>query len=102
MNKKNNGMKNGLYYVLVVLAMVMVVYFIFGNNNQQSPDIDYSTFQQQLEDGKVKDMTIQPTNGVYRIEGQYKEKQEVVCHCGAQRKRRQKASQQPFYLVIQP
>ncbi|MGH2189132.1 ATP-dependent metallopeptidase FtsH/Yme1/Tma family protein, partial [Enterococcus faecium] len=54
-----------------------VVYFIFGNNNQQSPDIDYSTFQQQLEDGKVKDMTIQPTNGVYRIEGQYKEKQEV-------------------------
>ena len=64
MNKKNNGMKNGLYYVLVVLAMVMVVYFIFGNNNQQSPDIDYSTFQQQLEDGKVKDMTIQPTNGV--------------------------------------
>lgn len=77
MNKKNNGMKNGLYYVLVVLAMVMVVYFIFGKDSQQSPDIDYSTFQQQLEDGKVKDMTIQPTNGVYRIEGQYKEKQEV-------------------------
>ena len=50
-------------------------------------------------------MTIQPTNGVYRIEGQYKEnkkKTQVVCHCGAQRKRRQKASQQPFYLVIQP
>ena len=53
--------------------MVMVCLFHFGNNNQQSPDIDYSTFQQQLEDGKVKDMTIQPTNGVYRIEGQYKE-----------------------------
>lgn len=33
MNKKNNGMKNGLYYVLVVFVMVMVVYFIFGNNN---------------------------------------------------------------------
>ena len=77
MNKKNSGMKNGLYYVLVVLAMVMVVYFIFGNNSQQSPDIDYSKFQQQLDDGKVKDMTIQPTNGVYRITGQYKEKQEI-------------------------
>ncbi|MGH2149926.1 ATP-dependent metallopeptidase FtsH/Yme1/Tma family protein, partial [Enterococcus faecalis] len=57
--------------------MVMVVFFIFGNNNLQSPDIDYSTFQQQLVDGNVKDMTIQPTNGVYRIEGQNKEKQEV-------------------------
>ena len=38
MNKKNNGMKNGLYYVLVVLAMVMVVYFIFEitTNNRQT------------------------------------------------------------------
>jgi len=77
MNKKNSGMKNGLYYVLVVLAMVMVVYFIFGNKDQQSPDIDYSTFHQQLDDGKVKDMTIQPTNGVYRITGEYKKKQEI-------------------------
>ncbi|MBP2098696.1 ATP-dependent zinc metalloprotease FtsH [Enterococcus rivorum] len=78
MNKKNNGtMKNGLYYVLVILAMVMVVYFIFGNSNQQSPDIEYSTFSQQLDDGKVKEMTIQPTNGVFRITGKYKEKQEV-------------------------
>lgn len=77
MNKKNSGMKNGLYYVLLILAMVMVVYFIFGNNNAQSPDIEYSTFNTQLEEGKVKELTIQPTNGVYKITGQYKEKQEI-------------------------
>lgn len=77
MNKKNSGMKNGLYYVLLILAMVMVVYFIFGNNNSQSPDIEYSTFSTQLEEGKVKELTIQPTNGVYKITGQYKEKQEI-------------------------
>ncbi|MGM0219538.1 ATP-dependent zinc metalloprotease FtsH [Enterococcus sp. AZ126] len=77
MNKKNSGMKNGLYYVLLILAMVMVVYFIFGNNNPQSPDIEYSTFNTQLEEGKVKELTIQPTNGVYKITGQYKEKQEI-------------------------
>lgn len=70
-------MKNGLYYVLLILAMVMVVYFIFGNNNPQSPDIEYSTFNTQLEEGKVKELTIQPTNGVYKITGQYKEKQEI-------------------------
>ena len=73
MNKKNSGMKNGLYYVLLILAMVMVVYFIFGNNNSQSPDIEYSTFSTQLEKGKVKELTIQPTNGVYKITGQYKD-----------------------------
>lgn len=77
MNKKSSGMKNGLYYVLLILAMVMVVYFIFGNNNPQSPDIEYSTFNTQLEEGKVKELTIQPTNGVYKITGQYKEKQEI-------------------------
>ncbi|MDA9471436.1 ATP-dependent zinc metalloprotease FtsH [Enterococcus sp. 5H] len=77
MNKKNSGMKNGLYYVLLILAMVMVVYFIFGNNNPQSPNIEFSTFNTQLDEGKVKELTIQPTNGVYKITGEYKEKQEI-------------------------
>lgn len=70
-------MKNGLYYVLLILAMVMVVYFIFGNNSSQSPNVEYSTFNTQLKDGKVKELTIQPTNGVYKITGEYKEKQEI-------------------------
>jgi cell division protease FtsH len=78
MNKKNNGMiKNTLYYVLVLLAMVMVVYFIFGNGNQQTPTIEYSTFTEQLKDGKVKQFTVQPANGVYRIVGEYNDEQTV-------------------------
>ena len=78
MNKKNNGMvKNTLYYVLVLLAMVMVVYFIFGNGNQQTPTIEYSTFTEQLKDGKIKQFTVQPANGVYRIVGEYNEEQTV-------------------------
>ncbi|MFV0557127.1 MAG: ATP-dependent zinc metalloprotease FtsH [Enterococcus sp.] len=79
MNKKNNNgiVKNALYYVLVLLAMVMVVYFIFGNGSQQSPDIEYSTFTEQLEDGKIKEFSVQPVNGVYQITGEYNEEQEV-------------------------
>ena len=77
MNKKNNGMKNGLYYVLLVLALVMVVYFVFGNSSQQQPNIEYSKFNTQLQDGKIKEFSIQPTNGVYTITGEYKEKQEI-------------------------
>ncbi len=78
MNKKNNGMvKNTLYYVLVLLAMVMVVYFIFGNGSQQTPTIEYSTFTEQLKDGKIKQFTVQPANGVYRIVGEYNEEQTV-------------------------
>lgn len=77
MNKKNKGMKSTLYYILVILAMALVVYFLFGDTKQQSPDIEYSTFTEQIEDGKIKDFTVQPGNGVYKITGNYKEKQEV-------------------------
>lgn len=77
MNKNNKGVKNALYYILVILALVMVVYFLFGDNKSQSPDIEYSTFTQQMKDGKIKNFKIQPSNGVYKITGQYKEKQEV-------------------------
>ncbi len=69
MNKKGGGMRNGLYYVLVILAMIMVGSFIFGNNSSQSPDIEYSTFKEQLDKGEIKTMTIQPTNGVFKIVG---------------------------------
>lgn len=79
MNKKNNGMmKNALYYILVVLALILLVYFFFGNSSNQTPDIEYSKFTEQLEQGKIKDFTIQPANGVYRITGNYNEQQEVA------------------------
>ena len=73
MNNKNKGtVRNTLYYVLILLAMVMVVYFFFGNGNSQTPEIEYSKFSQQLKEGTVKEFTIQPANGVYRITGEFK------------------------------
>lgn len=77
MKKQNNGMKSGLYYVLAVLAMVLVVYFVFGPNNTQSPDITYSKFSEQLKEGKVKEFSVQPSNGAYTISGEYNSKQKV-------------------------
>ena len=78
MNKNNKGVKNALYYILVILAMVMVVYFLFGDNKSASPDIEYSTFTEQIQDGKIKNIKIQPAGGVYKITGEYKAKQEVA------------------------
>lgn len=75
--KKNGGMKNTLYYVLLVLAMAMLVFFVFGDKNGPGSDVTYSQFSEQLKDGKVKEMDIQPTNGAYKITGTYYEKQKV-------------------------
>lgn len=78
MNKKNNGtVRNTLYYVLVILAMVMVVYFFLGNGGNQTPEIEYSKFTEQLEEGEIKEFKVQPANGVYRITGEYNEEQKI-------------------------
>lgn len=77
MNKKNNGMKGGLYYFLVVLAMVMVAYFIFGPSGQQTATIDYSKFMEQLDKDQIKEITIQPGNGAYKITGEYYDEQKI-------------------------
>ncbi|MGY3766992.1 ATP-dependent zinc metalloprotease FtsH [Vagococcus vulneris] len=78
MNKKNSGMKNSLYYIIVFLSMIMIVYFFFGQGGDQSPNINYSTFYQQLKDDKVKEFTVQPANGVYKITGEYYDDQKVA------------------------
>ncbi|AQP53966.1 cell division protein FtsH [Vagococcus penaei] len=78
MNKKNSGMKNSLYYIIVFLSMIMIVYFFFGQGGDQSPNINYSTFYQQLKDDKVKEFSVQPANGVYKITGEYYDDQKVA------------------------
>lgn len=78
MNKNNKGTaRNTLYYVLIILAMVMVVYFFLGDGNDDTPEIQYSTFSEQLEAGDVKSFNVQPTNGVYQITGEYEEEKKV-------------------------
>lgn len=83
MNKKNNGtVRNTLYYVLVILAIFTVVYFFLDNGRNQTPTIEYSTFTEQLENGDIKEFTVQPANGVYRIIGEYEEEQTITNNNG--------------------
>jgi len=78
MKKNNKGTaRNTLYYVLIILAMVMVVYFFLGDGNDETPEIQYSTFTEQLESGDIDSFNIQPTNGVYQITGEYNEEKTV-------------------------
>ncbi|OJG91018.1 ATP-dependent metalloprotease [Enterococcus saccharolyticus] len=57
--------------------MVMVVYFFLGNGGNQTPEIEYSKFTEQLEEGEIKEFKVQPANGVYRITGEYNEEQKI-------------------------
>ena len=76
MNKKKNG-KNTLYYVLLILGMAMLVFFVFGDNQSPGSEVTYSKFSEQLKNDKIKELTIQPGNGAYRVSGTYYDKQKV-------------------------
>ncbi|WP_326717062.1 ATP-dependent zinc metalloprotease FtsH [Vagococcus jeotgali] len=78
MNKKNSGMRNSLYYIIVFLSMITIVYFFFGQGSDQSPNINYSTFYKNLEEKQVKEFSVQPSNGVYKITGEYHDDQKVT------------------------
>ncbi len=77
MKNKKGGPKNGLYFVTLFILVGLGLFFIFGNSGEQSPDIEYSTFTEQLEAGKIADVTMQPSNGILRITGHYKDEQKI-------------------------
>lgn len=78
MNNKNKGTKNILFYILLILAaLALIMGFFNGNGSTNSAEVDYSTFVQQLADKKVKNIEIQPADGVLTVEGEYKEVQVI-------------------------
>ncbi|GGE84789.1 ATP-dependent zinc metalloprotease FtsH [Priestia taiwanensis] len=71
----NRMFRNTLFYILIFLVIIGIVSY-FNNSNGQVRPMDYSEFTAKLESGEVKDVTIQPKNGVYEIKGQLKSDKE--------------------------
>lgn len=76
---KNNGFfRSSLFYILMLIAFVGLANFFMGDQEfGDSDQISTTEFVEYLEDGRVKNFTIQPNNGVYEITGQFNEGQEV-------------------------
>jgi len=86
MNKKgnNNGLlKNSLFYIVIFLAIVGIIYFFTGQGTStQTKTISSSDFVSQLQKNKVKSFDVQPTNGVYKITGEYRTAQKGSTQSG--------------------
>ncbi|GAK47334.1 ATP-dependent zinc metalloprotease [Secundilactobacillus oryzae JCM 18671] len=77
-NRKNGLFRNSLFYIVVFLLIMGVIYFFQGNNSHsQSQDIQTSQFIQKLNSNKIKNFSVQPSGGVYKITGTYREAQKV-------------------------
>ncbi|KRK68982.1 ATP-dependent metalloprotease FtsH [Lentilactobacillus buchneri DSM 20057] len=60
-----------------------VIYFFNGNTNQTtSQEIQSSQFVKNLKDDKVKSFSVQPSGGVYKVTGTYRQGQKVQVQSG--------------------
>ena len=73
MNKKEVK-KNVMPYVFL-LGIMLIIFYVFNIMGQEVHELTYNEFMQSVNDGKVEDMTITPSNdgGVYYIEGTLKD-----------------------------
>ncbi|WP_057873107.1 ATP-dependent zinc metalloprotease FtsH [Loigolactobacillus rennini] len=84
MNNKRNGLfRNSLFYIVIFLSLIGIIYFFSnGQSNSQTKELQSSEFITQLKDDKIKDFSVQPNNGVYKITGNYRKAQKASSNGG--------------------
>ncbi|MDT6979994.1 ATP-dependent zinc metalloprotease FtsH [Levilactobacillus zymae] len=84
MNNRRNGLfRNSLFYIVIFLLIIGVFYLFNGNNtNSQSQEIQSSQFVKDLNANKIKSFSIQPSGGVYKITGEYRNAQKRTTNTG--------------------
>ncbi|MBW1604773.1 ATP-dependent zinc metalloprotease FtsH [Lactobacillus sp. Sy-1] len=75
-NNKNGLFRSSLFYIVIAMLLIGVLYFVSGNGNSgQTQQIQSSQFITSLKSDKVKNFSIQPSGGVYKITGEYRSAQ---------------------------
>ncbi|RST71153.1 ATP-dependent metallopeptidase FtsH/Yme1/Tma family protein [Siminovitchia acidinfaciens] len=67
----NRIFRNTIFYLLIFLVLIGIVSW-FNNTNETTQNISYKEFVSHLENGDVKEFSIQPERGVYEVIGQLK------------------------------
>ena len=76
-NNRNRLLSNGLFYIVVFLLLLWGINWALGGSSSSgsTENISYSEFVKDLRQGKVKNFSVQPANGVYTVSGTYKKAQ---------------------------
>lgn len=76
--KRKNTKNNGLFYILVFLGIIGIAQLFSSNSTNVSTEVIKSTeFVEYLEEDRIKDFSIQPTAGIYEIQGEFREGFEI-------------------------
>lgn len=68
----NRIFRNTIFYLLIFLVIIGVVSFFTGAN-PKTEQITYNEFISDLNNGNVKEMTVQPVRGVFEVRGEMKD-----------------------------
>ncbi|GLB47199.1 ATP-dependent zinc metalloprotease FtsH [Philodulcilactobacillus myokoensis] len=77
-HRKNGLFKSSLFYVVIALVLMGALFVLKGNGNSaQTERLQASQFVRELKTGQVKNFSIQPSGGVYKISGSYRNAHEI-------------------------
>ncbi|GKQ42283.1 ATP-dependent zinc metalloprotease FtsH [Companilactobacillus sp. RD055328] len=72
-NNRNRLVNNSLFYILVFVVLILgLSWLVGGQSGSQTKTLNSTEFISKLEKNKVKEFSIQPSNGTYHIEGELK------------------------------
>ncbi|KOS31122.1 cell division protein FtsH [Bacillus anthracis] len=66
----NRIFRNTIFYLLIFLVVIGIVSY-FNGSTQKTSSVSYDEFITKLEKGEVRNVQLQPKNGVFEVKGQF-------------------------------
>ncbi|MFB4168676.1 ATP-dependent zinc metalloprotease FtsH [Virgibacillus sp. JSM 102003] len=73
----NRIFRNVIFYLLIFLVVIGII-GVFNGQNDEAKEYNVQEFTDALNSGEVKEMTMQPSNGIMRITGELSEGEQFV------------------------
>src|SRR5690625_7464909 len=64
----NRWFRNIFFYGIIFLVLFSIINLVTGQNND-SEELNVKQFMEALNSGEIEEMTMQPVNKIYRING---------------------------------
>lgn len=74
---KKGFFNSSFFYIVVFIAVIGIISWATSDSDSASEGVTSNEFVEFLEDDRVEEYTIQPTGGVYEIQGTFRDGQEV-------------------------
>ncbi|WP_047980735.1 ATP-dependent zinc metalloprotease FtsH [Ornithinibacillus contaminans] len=73
----NRVFRSAFFYLIIFLVIIAVISLLSGQHDQ-AEELTVNDFMQSLEAGEIKEMTMQPVNGIMRITGTLEDDKQFV------------------------